>query len=476
MDRLLRYLPNMPGRFGATPAMTEKTVTDPREWSQSKRLLVTTIICIYTFVVYLGSTLCLGMYTSFIIRYHVTLMSASLTMALYVAGYGLGAILLSPLSEVSSIGRNPPYLITFSLFVATTLGLCYADTFALLLAPRFLQGFFGFPALATGGGSLADIYHMPELPFAFTAWVGAATCGPAFGPAISIYGVTAYGYKWPMWFLFWLSLGCLALMLIALPETYSSTIFYKANKTTIPVPSEENLLETAGHHHRPRNILIASVMIVWKPLRIMFTNPAIFFANFYTCLIYAIYYSFFESFPHVYLNVYGFTFQHFSLTFLAICIGTVIGILLYLPWAAWWRRVSRTSVPPPKAETCLVPAIPGSILISLGLFIFAFTTTTVPTHHWSLSLTGVAIQTAGVFIVLQCLANYLLLAHPHDAASLLAGNDLMRAALAAGAIVFSQPLYEDLGVRNGVVVLAGATVGCVGGMGGMWGWGHRVRR
>ncbi|KAF4550593.1 putative benomyl/methotrexate resistance protein [Elsinoe fawcettii] len=395
-------------------------------------------------------------------------------MALYVAGYGLGAIFFSPLSEVSSIGRNPPYITTFVLFVATTLGLCYVDSFAGILALRFFQGFFGSPALATGGGSLADIYHMPELPFAFTAWVAAATCGPAFGPAISIYGVASYGYKWPMWFLFWLSLACLVLMAIGLPETYASTISYRADKTSLTLPSEENLLETAANRPRSRNFLIACVSIIWKPLRIMFTNPAIFFANFYTCLIYAIYYSFFESFPHVYLEVYGFDLQHLSLTFLAICIGAVLGVFLYLPWAVWWRGVSRTAVPPPQPEGCLVPAIAGSVLVSAGLFLFAYTTK--PSYHWAVGLVGVAVQTAGVFIVLQCLANYLLLAYPRDAASLLAGNDLMRAALAAGAIIFSQPLYENLGVRTGVAILASATVLCVIGMTLMFRYGHHARR
>jgi len=86
------------------------------------------------------------------------------------------------------------------------------------------------------------------------------------------------------------------------------------------------------------------------------------------------------------------------------------------------------------------------------------------------------LETAGVFIVLQCLANYLLLAYPIDAASLLAGNDLMRSSLAAAAILFSGPMYDALGVRMGVTLLAILTVVCVFGMVILYCFGHKWRR
>ena len=92
-----------------------------------------------------------------------------------------------------------------------------------------------------------------------------------------------------------------------------------------------------------------------------------------------------------------------------------------------------------------------------------------------MSLFGVVVETAGVFVVLQCLANYLILAYPRDAASLFAGNDLMRSCLAAGAVIFSHPLYAHLGVAKGVSILAACTTLCVGGMLALFLCGHRLR-
>ena len=43
--------------------------------------------------------------------YHTIPVVASLGLALYVLGYGIGPLLFSPLSEIPVIGRNPPYMV-----------------------------------------------------------------------------------------------------------------------------------------------------------------------------------------------------------------------------------------------------------------------------------------------------------------------------------------------------------------------------
>jgi DHA1 family multidrug resistance protein-like MFS transporter len=69
----------------------------------------------------------------------------------------MGPLIFSPLSEIPVIGRNIPYLVTFGIFVALCVPTALIDNFAGLLVLRFLQGFFGSPALATGGASMQDL-------------------------------------------------------------------------------------------------------------------------------------------------------------------------------------------------------------------------------------------------------------------------------------------------------------------------------
>src|SRR2546430_275475 len=71
---------------------------------------------------------------------------------------GIGPMILSPLSEVPAIGRNPIYMATLFLFVILQIPAVTTSNYSVLMAMRFLTGFVGSPALATGGASLADIW------------------------------------------------------------------------------------------------------------------------------------------------------------------------------------------------------------------------------------------------------------------------------------------------------------------------------
>ena len=96
--------------------------------------------------------------------------AASLGLSLYVLAYGIGPLLFSPLSEIPSIGRNPPYMTTMFLFVVLSVPLALVENFAGLLVLRFLQGFFGSPCLATGGASMQDLYSLIKLPYILCLW------------------------------------------------------------------------------------------------------------------------------------------------------------------------------------------------------------------------------------------------------------------------------------------------------------------
>ncbi|KAF4550379.1 Caffeine resistance protein-like protein 2 [Elsinoe fawcettii] len=427
----------------------------PQRWPRKKKLMPAAVICFYTFVVYLGSTMTIGMYSHFMEEYKVSALSASLAMSLYVLGYGLGAMVFSPLSEVPSLGRNITYFATFFCFVLCSLGLSLSKNWSLFLFFRFFQGWMGAPALATGAASLHDLFELPEMPYALIAWITAAT------------------HTWPMWEFFFLSIICFITMLLFLPETLPAKLAHNYQKRNTPAPRRTKPLLRIPSEASVARIITICFMTVYKPTAIMLTNPAVFFANFYTCLTYTIYYSFFESFPRLFLEEHHFSQRQFSLTFLAIAAGTMVSFGPYLLWARWWKRNYALIDEGRRAERCLEPAVFSSILIPVGLVLFA--SATDKGDNWIVPLIGVGIETAGLFVVLECLVNYLLVAYQKDAASLLAGNDFMRSVLAAGGIIFSQPMYDHLGVRTSVLLLASLTACCVAGMVALYLWGHKLR-
>ena len=171
--------PITPARTSDGTILVDWYTTDdpanPQNWSTGKKAFVTFQIDLYTFAVYMGSAIYTPSTFGVVEAFGVSLPVASLGLALYVLGYGLGPLLFSPLSEIPIIGRNPPYIITFGLFVILCVPTALVENIGGLLVLRFLQGFFGSPCLATGGATFGDMYNLFQLPFLMTFWVAAAT-------------------------------------------------------------------------------------------------------------------------------------------------------------------------------------------------------------------------------------------------------------------------------------------------------------
>lgn len=139
---------------------------------------MTSLICLLTFAVYIGSAIYSAGEQGVEERFGVAQVPATLGLTLFVAGYGLGPMIWAPLSEIPQIGRNPIYIGTLVVFVFFQFAVIYAKNFGMLLAFRFLTGFFGSPVLATGGASLADIFKPAKRAYAIAVWGLAAICGP----------------------------------------------------------------------------------------------------------------------------------------------------------------------------------------------------------------------------------------------------------------------------------------------------------
>jgi DHA1 family multidrug resistance protein-like MFS transporter len=128
--------------------------------------------------------------------FDVSQTSALVGLTLFVLGYGLGPMIFSPLSEMPSIGRNRLYIGPLTVFVALQFPTIYARNFNTVLAMRFLAGFFGSPALATGGATLADIFAPQHITYSLGIWGCAAVCGPTLGPLLGGFAFQANGWQW----------------------------------------------------------------------------------------------------------------------------------------------------------------------------------------------------------------------------------------------------------------------------------------
>lgn len=362
---------------------------------------------------------------------------------------------------------------TFAIFVILCVPTALVNNFGGLLVLRFLQGFFGSPCLATGGASIGDIYSLLKLPYGLTVWAAFATCGPALGPLISGFSVPKENWRWSLWEILWLSGPVFLSLFMFLPETSSPNILLRRAKRLRKLTGNQNLKSQSEIDQAKLTASEVAISALYRPFQIMFLDPAVLFTAVYTSLIYGIYYSFFEVFPIVYIGYYGFNLGQMGLVFLSITVGLCIAVpcyFLYLHKVFEPEIMTKGLLAP---ERRLIPALYASFLPPIGLFLFGWTSR--PDIHWIVSVIGITIYTIGIFLLIQCIFIYIPLTYPQYAASLFAGNDFSRSALAAGAILFARPLYINLGVGQGVSLLAGLTVGCIGGIWALYYFGASLR-
>lgn len=114
--------PIVPERTADGTILVDWYTTDdpanPQNWSQGKKAVTALQICLYTFAFYMGSAIYTPSAPYLMEIYGVSLEVTSLGLSLYVLAYGIGPLLFSPLSEIPSIGRNPPYIFSFGIFVS----------------------------------------------------------------------------------------------------------------------------------------------------------------------------------------------------------------------------------------------------------------------------------------------------------------------------------------------------------------------
>jgi DHA1 family multidrug resistance protein-like MFS transporter len=127
------------------------------------------------------------------------------------------------------------------VFVLLQIPTALSVNFGMLLAFRFLTGFFGSPALATGGASIADMYRPKKQVYGLAVWGIGAVCGPVLGPLVGGFAVMGEGWRWTIWEIMWLSGFCWVFLFFFLPETSSSNILHRRTRRLKKLTGDDRL-------------------------------------------------------------------------------------------------------------------------------------------------------------------------------------------------------------------------------------------
>ncbi|KAE8246842.1 hypothetical protein A4X13_0g5605 [Tilletia indica] len=416
----------------------------PLNWSAPKKCFVTFCICALTFGVYAGSSIVSPAIEDIARSFGVGLPVAGLSLTLFVFGYGSGPLILSPLSEIPQIGRNIPYIVTLAIFVALQVPTALTTSTAGYFICRFLSGFFGSPALATGGATIGDMFGSETRPIALGIWGLSAVCGPTIGPLIGGFAFDHFKtYRWTLWPLLMLSGTVLIFLFFAMPETSASNILTRRARRLRRVTGNKKLRSTGEIQSDHMTGAEIAKMTMVRPFAIAILDPQVFALNMYIALVYACLYCWFESFAIVFTMTYGFNGGETGLAYMGIFVGSIVTYFGYVIFDRLYTVPKmRRNGGHLEPEERLLPALFGAWWLPICLFSFGWTANA--SIHWMVPIVCSSFFSVGVFLLFQSILNYLADAYPDYQASVLAGNDMMRSFIGGAFPIFALAMFKNL--------------------------------
>lgn len=417
---------------------------NPLNWSQAKKFWVTFNLCFLTFSVYMASSIVTPSLQAFATEHNIGSVVASLSISLFVLGYAIGPLILSPISEIPAVGRNLPYVVTLAIFVILQVPTAIIHSTAGFMVLRFLAGFIGSPPLATGGATIGDMYIPKYRAIHIGIWGLSAVCGPSLGPLVSSFATFKLGgWRWSIWPVLMATGACLVLLFFSLPETSSANILLRRAKRLRKLTGNENLRsagEIAQAQMTPKEI---ALMTLVRPWLLTAVEPMVFFLNLLIGLVYAVLYAWLEAFPLVFEGAYGWNQGELGLAFISLFLGAVItyiGFVIYCKVRLEPLFDRKGGMVDP--EDRLEPAFFGIWWLPICLFGFGWTATA--SIHWIVPLIFAGTFSIGTFLAFQSVLNALADAYPLYVASVLASNDVFRSILGAVMPLVSRQMYNNL--------------------------------
>ena len=316
----------------------------------------------------------------------------------------------APLSEVPQIGRMPIYILTLAAFVLLQIPTALATNYGMLMAFRFMTGFFGSPILATGGATVADLYSPKKRAYGMTVWGVFAASAPSLGPLLGSFSARFEGWRWTIWELMWLSGATLVLLFFFFPETSASNILYRRARRLRKATDNSSIMsasEIAAATMSPRDL---AVDVLVRPFALNFQEPIVFVLNLYIGLIYALLYIWFESFPIVFVGIYHWREQLVGLSFLGLFVGAFLVMPPFFAYLYYVQEPKYNEKGDLKPEERMPVAIVGALIVPICLLWFGWTSR--ESVHWIVPIIGSSLfSVAALLLFVSRLSPYTLFRH-----------------------------------------------------------------
>ncbi|KAK4495081.1 hypothetical protein PRZ48_013408 [Zasmidium cellare] len=400
--------------------------SNPKSWSIPRKLYLTFVAILMVTNATFASSAPTGVIQGISDELHVSVEAAGLVTTLFLLGYCAGPLFWAPLSEFYG----------FTLYVALNFLCAFTPNFGGLLAGRFLTGTAASAILSNGPGLISDIWGPVGRGNSMAIFMVATFCGPALGPVVAGFLQVTKSWRWCFYVLLWLG-GLTEVFVLTIPETLPQAILAKEN-----VPEKQSL----------SSIFKTTLTRPW----IILFDPISFLVAIYYCVVYTLLYMLFSIYPIVFQQKRGWNAGVGELPLIGTVVGACLGgiILLYIG-SREQKAINEGYVRTP--EDRLPPAMAGGVLFAVTMFWFAWTAEFNSIHWIVPTLAGTFLSTA-ILLIFSGFINYLIDSYLMFAASAVAANTVIRSACAAASPLFTQYMFDALGVGGGGSLIGGVGV------------------
>ncbi|KAH7095913.1 major facilitator superfamily domain-containing protein [Paraphoma chrysanthemicola] len=372
----------------------------------------------------------------------------SFAVSVYILGFAVGPLFLSPLSEI--YGRCIVLNCSNVFFCAFTLGCALAPNLGGLIAMRFLAGLGGSACLTIGTGVIADMFVAAQRGRAVALYSMGILFGPILGPICGGFIAQRAGWRWDMWVV--LIVACILTvgLIFFNTETYSPVLLERKTRklrTELNRPELQNIMTyDKDIAARSQAQIIKNGMI--RPLKMLTRSPIVLFCSLYMSFLFGLLFLLFTTITPVFIKTYGWSPEITGLAYLGIGIGNFIGIGFVAKTSdATIIRLAKKNKGVYEPEMRLPLCVFFGLLIPVALFWYGWAAHAKT--HWIvpiISLIPFGFGLMGIFAPLQ---TYMIDCFPQFAASAIAGMTVLRCLFGALLPLAGPSMYDTLGLGWG---------------------------
>ncbi|RFU78549.1 mfs general substrate transporter [Trichoderma arundinaceum] len=336
---------------------------NPRNWSITKRIFYTFNLGMIALVVGMAASIDSAVIVKAAKEFGISDVAEALATGLFLAGFGFGALIAGPLSE--TVGRNPVYFASLSIYMLFLMGAGLAKSLGAQLVCRFFAGFFGESPLSTVGGSISDMWDPMNRLIAFPMFATIGLIGPVIGPVVGgwISQSQDLSWRWVEWITIIVSGAVLASIVLFQPETYAPVLLqWKANHLR-RLTGDKRYVSASEIQHVTLSARMTTA--IKRPFMMTVQEPTILLWTGYLTVVYLMLFGFLDGYTFVFQETFELSDGITGLLFIAIAIGLVLSSASLTPLLYRWAKQEIAKLQAEKPDEN--PRIPPEFFIWYAL-------------------------------------------------------------------------------------------------------------